>query len=85
MAIRIFGADWCPLTTAALRHLDRAGVQYQYVDIEKDPEAAEWVRNQNDGKEKKPTLDIDGVVLSEPTSAEIDRVLKEQKSSAAGR
>ena len=85
MAIRVFGADWCPLTTAAKRHLDRLGVQYQYVDIERDPEAAKWVRSQNEGKEKKPTLDIDGVVLSEPTNAEIDRVLKDQKIAAARR
>ena len=52
MAIRVFGADWCPLTTAAKRHLDRLGVQYQYVDIERDPEAAKWVRSQNEARKR---------------------------------
>jgi mycoredoxin len=85
MAIRVFGADWCPLTTGTLRHLDKLGLQYEYVDIERDPDAAEWVRTENGGKEKKPTVDIDGVILSEPTNAELDRVLKQQNIAAAGR
>lgn len=78
MAIRVFGATWCPMTTTTLRHLDQLGVKYQFIDIEADPKAAEWVRRQNNGKERKPTLDIDGVILSEPSNAELDRTLRQQ-------
>ena len=68
-----------PMTTGTLRHLDELGVKYDFVDVEADPKAAEWVRSQNDGKERKPTLDMNGVILSEPSDAEVDRVLKEPK------
>lgn len=74
--VTVYGADWCPLTRAALRHLDQVGVEYKYIDIEEDAEAAKWVADQNDGKEKKPTIDVDGEVLSEPTNAELDDVLR---------
>jgi mycoredoxin len=77
MSIRVFGALWCLMTTGTLRHLDELGVKYDFIDVETDRKAAEWVRRQNDGKERKPTLDMDGVILSEPSDAEVDRVLKE--------
>jgi glutaredoxin len=74
--IIVYGADWCAMTTAARTHLDRLGVQYRYIDIDKDREAARWVAQQNHGREKKPTIDIEGEVLSEPSNHELDRVLQ---------
>ena len=74
--VTVYGADWCPLTRAALRHLDGVGVEYKYIDIDEDPEAAKWVADHNNGREKKPTIDVDGEVLSEPTDAELDEVLR---------
>jgi mycoredoxin len=73
--VLVYGADWCPLTARALAHLKRKGVPFQYIDIEKDEQAAQWVREQNGGKERKPTIRIDGRVLVEPTNAELDRAL----------
>jgi len=73
--IKVFGADWCPMTTRTLDHLKRRGIDFEYIDIEKDPRACDWVKEQNDGKERKPTLDIDGAILSEPTNEELDEVL----------
>ena len=35
------------------------------------------MRAQNDGKEKKPTLDINGTILTEPDDDELDEVLRE--------
>lgn len=64
------------MTKSALAHLDRLGVKYEYIDIDHDRKAAQWVAAQNDGKEKKPTIDIDGEVLSEPSSAYLDQVLQ---------
>jgi thioredoxin reductase (NADPH) len=73
--VKVFGADWCPLTKRALAHLKEIDVEYQYTDIDKDREAAKWVAAQNDGKEKKPTIDIDGEILTEPSNDELDKVL----------
>jgi thioredoxin reductase (NADPH) len=74
--IKVYGADWCPLTTRTRRHLEEVGVAYDYINIDNDRESAVWVAAQNDGKEKKPTLDVAGVVLSTPTNAELDEVLR---------
>jgi glutaredoxin len=74
--IKVYGADWCGMTRSTLRHLDDLGVPYEYIDVDQDPEASEWVKRHNNGKEKKPTLDIDGKVLTTPSNREIDELLK---------
>ena len=76
--VKVYGADWCSMTKRTLAHLDQQGIPYQYVDIDRDRQAASWVADQNGGKEKKPTVDIGGIVLSEPNNQELDKVLKEQ-------
>ena len=47
VAVKVYGADWCEDTTHAREYLDRLGVAYEYVDVEQDAAAAEWVREQN--------------------------------------
>ena len=76
--VKVYGADWCVMTKGTLDHLKKVGVEYQYIDIDKDKAAAGWVAKQNGGKEKKPTLDIDGQVLTEPSNGELDRALAKQ-------
>lgn len=76
--IKVYGADWCSMTKNTLAHLDELKIPYQYINIDHDRKAAKWVADQNDGKEKKPTLDIDGTVLSEPSDEELDEVLEEK-------
>lgn len=77
--IKVYGATWCGMTRRTLSHLDKLGVAYDYIDVDKDKAGSQWVKDQNDGKEKKPTLDISGQVLTEPSNAELERVLREQK------
>ncbi|MCA1557350.1 MAG: glutaredoxin family protein [Acidobacteria bacterium] len=74
--VKVYGADWCKDTQRTLKHLDEMGVDYDYVDVEQDEKAALWVREQNDGRERKPTLDINGRVLSVPTNQELEEALK---------
>ena len=76
--VTVYGADWCPLTRSALSHLDNIGVQYKYIDIDEDAEAAKWVADHNNGKEKKPTIDVDGSVLTTPSDSELEKVLREK-------
>ncbi len=74
--VTVYGADWCGVTTSALRHLDRLGVTYKYIDIDGDPEAAAWVRQQNRGLEMKPTIDVEGEILSAPRNPVLEGVLQ---------
>ena len=76
--VKVYGADWCEDTQRARAFLDRLGVQYQYVDIERDESGAAWVREQNGGKERKPTVDIAGQVLSVPSDHELTSALRER-------
>ena len=79
MAIKVYGADWCHMTTETLSHLKHLGVDHEYINIEKDKKAAEFVRAQNHGKEKKPTLDVNGTILVEPDDDELDETLRKLK------
>jgi mycoredoxin len=78
MAIKVYGADWCGDTRRALAFLDSQGVNYEYVDVEQDPQASAWVKEQNDGKERKPTIDLGGRVLSVPSTEELTAALNEE-------
>lgn len=66
------------MTKGTLAHLDRIGVPYEYIDIDKNTPGRQWVASQNGGKEKKPTLDINGQVLTEPSNRELDAALEAQ-------
>lgn len=77
--VKVYGTDWCEETQEVLGHLDSLGVKYQYINLDDDENAAAWVRHQNDGKEKKPTIDIGGIVLLTPSIADLDIALKENQ------
>ena len=74
--VKVYGADWCEDTQRTLRHLERLGVDYDYIDIEQDEAARRWVLEQNEGKERKPTVVIDGRVLSVPSDRELEESLR---------
>lgn len=73
--IIVYGADWCPQTKQTLAHLRELGAPHDYVNVEKDPSASAWVKLQNKGKEIKPTLNVDGRVMSSPSNQELDEAL----------
>ena len=73
--VKVYGADWCGMTRRTLSHLDEMGVEYEYINVDHDPEASEWVKQQNNGKEKKPTVEIDGRVITYPTNQELEELL----------
>ena len=75
--VKVYGADWCGDTKRTLKHLDNLGVAYDYLNIEEDEEAARWVREQNDGKERKPTVKLGTQTLSVPDDAELESALRE--------
>jgi mycoredoxin len=78
LTVKVYGADWCGDTRHTREFLDGLGVAYEYVDVEQDADAAAWVREHNDGKECKPTLDVAGQVLSVPSDHELTQALREK-------
>jgi mycoredoxin len=76
--VEVYGADWCGDTQRTRQHLDRLGVVYDYINIEQDQRAAAWVKEQNDGKERKPTVKIGEQVLAVPSDQELENALRQQ-------
>ena len=78
MAVKVYGADWCGDTRRALQQLDSLGVSYDYINVDEDAEASRWVKEQNDGKERKPTIDLNGQVLRVPSPEELETAVREK-------
>ncbi len=76
--VKVYGADWCGDTKRTLKHLDTLGVAYDYVDVEQDEQASAWVKQQNDGKERKPTVKVGEQILSVPSDQELESALRSE-------
>lgn len=74
-AVKVYGADWCGDTKRSLKLLDKLGIAYDYVNIEEDEQAAQWVKEQNNDKELKPTIVVGNQVLSVPDDEELEKAV----------
>ena len=77
--VKVYGADWCGDSKRTLEQLNKLGVAYEYIDIDQDEQAARWVREQNDGRERKPTVKLGEQILSTPSNQELETALRENK------
>lgn len=79
--IKFYGADWCPDCTRSKAFLDEQKVEYEYINIEKVPGAAEEVEKINNGYQSIPTIIFpDGQVLVEPSNEELQKALDANKN-----
>lgn len=70
--ITLYGAHWCPDCRRSKMFLGEHQIPYQWVDIEQDGEAEQFVVEKNGGKRIIPTILFgDGSVLVEPSNAEL--------------
>lgn len=68
----IYSTDWCGYCHRLTAQLDRAGVIYESVNIEHDPEAADLVMQVNGGYQTVPTVLFgDGTALTNPSLAQV--------------
>lgn len=74
--VKVYGAGWCEDTRETRDYLDRIGVSYEYLDVDADPEAKQWVIQRNGGKQKTPTVVIDDQILIEPDNADLENALR---------
>lgn len=70
--ILLYGATWCPDCKRSKAFLTAQRIPFTFIDLEKQPEAAETVRAMNDGKQIIPTIVFpDGSYLVEPSDEEL--------------
>ncbi|HXH23293.1 MAG TPA: FAD-dependent oxidoreductase [Dehalococcoidia bacterium] len=74
--VTVYGAPWCPDCRRSKQFLSEQRVPYEWVDIDKDPDAAAFVRQTNNGKQIIPTIVFaDGSYLAEPSNDDLARKL----------
>jgi thioredoxin reductase (NADPH) len=70
--IKVYGAPWCPDCSRSKQFLGDQRVHYEWINVDNDPEALEYVQQVNNGKQIIPTIVFeDGSILVEPTNAEL--------------
>ncbi|MCA9868929.1 MAG: glutathione S-transferase N-terminal domain-containing protein [Anaerolineae bacterium] len=71
--ITVYATPYCGDTRRARRVLDELQIEYDFVDIRVDQDAARWVEQVNNGFRSSPTIAFpDGTTLTEPS----ERVLR---------
>lgn len=60
LTIRMYSTSWCPDCREARAFLRERHLPFEEIDIDEDPEAAEFVQSVNNGKRKVPTFDVGG-------------------------
>lgn len=70
--VTMYVTTWCGDCRMAKRWFDSHDVPYEYINIEEDPRAAEYVMKVNGGMRSVPTIVFpDGSVLVEPGPREL--------------
>ena len=62
--VTMYTTRWCGDCTITKNFLDKFGIPFEEIDIENDPQAAEYVMRVNDGRRSVPTLVVDGDAVS---------------------
>jgi mycoredoxin len=70
--LTMYSTSWCGYCHRLGSQLDREGIAYAVIDIERDRAAAEYVRSVNGGNQTVPTVRFpDGTALTNPSIVEV--------------
>jgi mycoredoxin len=71
----LYGRRWCAMSQMARRHLDRMGIPYEYVDLDRHPGVESRLAWLTGGRVHSPVVSVGGEVLVQPTIRELDWAL----------
>jgi mycoredoxin len=75
--VTMYSTTWCGYCRRLKVQFDAAGVSYDEVNIERDPDAASFVENVNGGNRTVPTIRFaDDTALTNPTLAQVTEKLE---------
>jgi mycoredoxin len=70
--LTMYSTSWCGYCHRLKSQLDREGIAYDVVDIEKEPAAADYVMSVNGGNQTVPTLKFDdGSAMTNPSIVQV--------------
>ena len=68
----MYSTPWCGYCTRLKRALEREGIEFREVDIDQDPDAADFVMSINGGHATVPTIVLaNGTTLTNPPLPEL--------------
>ncbi|MFC4493595.1 mycoredoxin [Streptomyces ovatisporus] len=74
--VTMYSTTWCGYCRRLKGQMDRAGIAYTEINIEHDPESADFVEKANGGNQTVPTLLFpDGTTLTNPSLAQVQAAL----------
>ena len=76
MNIKVYGADWCSDCVTTKRFLEEKGVEFEYIIITDNQRAIDFLEKVNNGKRIIPTLDIEGVIYTNPGISGLMKIIK---------
>ena len=77
--LTMYSTTWCGYCYRLRTQLDREGIDYTVVDIERDPDAADYVMSVNGGNQTVPTVRFaDGTALTNPSIVQVKERLAAQ-------
>ena len=75
-SIRGYGTTWGGDCQKANTFLDANGVDYEWTNLEEEPQYVDYVKSLNNGQEIVPTIIFpDGSFLAEPSNEELKQKL----------
>jgi mycoredoxin len=80
----MYSTSWCGYCHRLKSQLEREGIAYQVIDIERDDAAAEYVMSVNGGNQTVPTVRfVDGSALTNPSIIDVKERLAGVRDHAA--
>jgi hypothetical protein len=73
--IKVYGTVWCRLTFGVREYLLNARLDYEFVDIDCDPQADAFVRTAGNGARRYPVVVSSGDVIVNPTVADLAQLV----------
>jgi len=74
--LTMYSTPWCGYCQRLKAQLGREGIEFAEIDIEQDPDSAEFVMSVNGGNQTVPTLVFpNGQALTNPSLAQVKEVL----------
>jgi mycoredoxin len=82
--LTMYSTSWCGYCHRLKSQLEREGIAYQVIDIERDDTAAEYVMSVNGGNQTVPTVRFaDGSALTNPSIIDVKERLAGVRDHAA--
>ena len=77
--ITVYGRPGCAISQMTRRWLDRHGIPYQYVDVDRNPQARSRLEWRTGGRVRSPTVVVGSDVLVQPTIEELQWAIRRNR------